>query len=164
MIWEEFKKAAPEMAALGEERFNRSGMIMLGTLRKDGWPRISPVEFLIVDGHFLMGMIPQSRKAQDLLRDPRCAIHNTVTQKDGAEGEIKLYGRAIDIRDLELRKRYCDELFAKIGWQPEEPHFHLFSIDIENASFNETRDGELIAKQWTPNEGVRIVRRWKPDV
>src|SRR5215813_1288431 len=138
MIWEEFKKAAPEMAALSEERFNRSGMIMLGTLRKDGWPRISPVEFLIVDSHFLMGMIPESRKALDLLRDPRCAIHNVITQKDGTEGEIKLYGRAMDIRDLELRKRYCDELFAKIGWKPAEPRFPLFSIDTMSASLNKT--------------------------
>jgi len=97
------------------------------------------------------------------LRDPRCAIHNVITQKDGTEGEIKLYGRAIDTRDLELRKRYCDELFAKIGWKPEEPRFHLFSMDIKSASFNETCAGELIAKQWTPNEGLRIVRRWKPD-
>jgi hypothetical protein len=162
MKWEEFKTAAPELAALGEERFNRSGMIMLGTLRKNGWPRISPVEFLIVDGHFLMGMIPQSVKALDLLRDPRCTIHNTIASKDGTDGEIKLYGRAVDIQDLELRKRYCDELFAKIGWKPEEPDFHLFSMDIESASFNESRDGVLTAKKWNLNEGLQIARQWKP--
>ena len=57
MIWEEFKKAAPELAALGEERFNQSGVILLGTLRKDGFPRITPVEAFIVDGHLYLGMI-----------------------------------------------------------------------------------------------------------
>jgi hypothetical protein len=44
MIWEEFKCDAQELAALGEERFERTGLVLLGTLRKDGWPRINPVE------------------------------------------------------------------------------------------------------------------------
>ena len=45
--WQEFKANAPELAALGEERFERTGLVLLATLRKNGWPRISPVEFVI---------------------------------------------------------------------------------------------------------------------
>jgi hypothetical protein len=161
MIWEEFKKRAPEFAALGEERFTGSGVILLGTLRKDGFPRITPVEAFIVDGHLYLGMIWQSRKATDLLRDPRCTIHNTLTQKDGTEGEFKLYGRAIEIADLEMRKRYCDTLFAQTGWKPEEPAFHLFSIDIESAAFNRVEDEAVVARRWLPESGVQVVRRWK---
>ena len=42
MIWEDFRLHAPKLAKLGEERFERSGLVLLGTLRKNGWPRISP--------------------------------------------------------------------------------------------------------------------------
>jgi hypothetical protein len=163
MIWEEFKHQAPEMAALGEERFERTGVVLLGTLKKDGWPRISPVEVLITDGHLFMGMIWRSRKALDLLRDARCAVHNAITSREGTDGEFKLYGRAIEIRDLDVRRRYGDALYAKIGWKPDEPEFHLFSLDIESASFTEFRDGELIATRWMPGGGMEVVKRWKPN-
>ncbi|MEW6128635.1 MAG: pyridoxamine 5'-phosphate oxidase family protein [Acidobacteriota bacterium] len=161
MIWEEFKKAAPELARLGETRFAASGMILLGTLRKNGFPRITPVEAFIVDGHLYLGMIWQSRKALDLLRDPRCTIHNTISKKDGTEGEFKLYGRAIAITDLAMRKRYCDTLFELIGWKPDEPEFHLFSIDIESAAFNIVEDEAVVARRWTPESGLQIVRSWR---
>lgn len=50
MRWEEFQRSDPELSALGEERFDRTGLILLGTLREDGWPRIYPVEPLITGG------------------------------------------------------------------------------------------------------------------
>ena len=70
MDWEEFRLSDPELAALGEERFDRTGLVLIATLRKDGWPRISPVEPLITDGRLYLGMMWQSRKALDLLSDP----------------------------------------------------------------------------------------------
>ncbi len=71
-MWKELKRSDPGLAALGEERFERTGLVLIGTLRKNGWPRISPVEALIAGGHLYLGMMWQSRKALDLLRDPRC--------------------------------------------------------------------------------------------
>ena len=53
--WKEFAAAAPELAAAGRERFERAGLALVGWLRKDGWPRISPVELYIVDGDLLLG-------------------------------------------------------------------------------------------------------------
>ena len=78
MDWEEFKRADPELAALGEERIEATGLVLLGTLRKNGFPRISPVEPLLTMGRLYLGMMWQSRKALDLLRDPRCTVHSTV--------------------------------------------------------------------------------------
>ena len=49
---------------------------MLGTLRADGSPRISPCEVDLVDGRLCFGMMWQSHKALDLLRDPRLAVHS----------------------------------------------------------------------------------------
>ena len=160
MNWGEFKEAAPEMAQLGEERFERSGLILLGSVRADGSPRISPVEPLIVDGEFLLGMIWQSRKALDLLRDPRCLVHSTVSDRSGEEGEFKLRGRALDVQDAEMRERYCAGLFEKIGWRPQEP-YHLFSVDIESAAFvaYEESSGEQSLKVWRPGRYNEARRR-----
>ena len=148
MTWEEFKTNAPTLAALGEERFERTGLVLLGTLRRDGWPRISPVECLIARGHLYLGMMWQSRKALDLLRDSRCSLHNAVSDKSGGEGEFKLYGRAVEVQDLEERKLYSVALYDKIGFMPEEPEYHLFSIDIESASFAMIENGEWKREIW----------------
>lgn len=150
MIWREFREAAPEMAASGEERFERTGVVLVGTIRKDGSPRISPVEPLITQGHLFLGMMWRSMKALDLLRDPRCLVHSTICNRDGSEGEFKLRGRAVDVPDSEMRERYCEALYEKIAWRPEEP-YHLFSVNIESASFIFYENEEKMVKLW-PNE------------
>ena len=148
LIWQDFKQSAPILAALGEERFQRTGLVLIATLRKDGWPRISPVEPLIADGHLYLGMMWQSRKALDLLRDPRCTVHSVVSNRDGTDGEFKAFGRAIDVQDPGMRRRYCAALYDKIGWSPEEPEYHLFSVDIESAAFIIIQNGEQDQRIW----------------
>ena len=61
-------------------------LTLVGTLRHDGWPRISPVEALVWNGQLYLGMMWRSLKARDLLRDPRCVVHTVVTDPTGAEG------------------------------------------------------------------------------
>ncbi len=147
MIWREFAQAAPEMARLGEERFDRTGVVLVGTVRKDGSPRISPVEPLITQGQLFLGMMWRSTKALDLLRDPRCVVHSTISNRDGSEGEFKLRGRAVDVRDPGMRERYSEALYEKIEWRPEEP-YHLFSVDVESAAFIAYEDEEQSLKRW----------------
>ena len=125
-----------------------------------GRPRISPVEPLIVDGELMLGMMWQSKKALDLLRDPRCLVHNTIANKDGTAGEIKLRGRALDIEDAAKRERYGEQLFQKLNWRPEEP-YHLFSVDIESVAFVKSgADGQEF-KIWRPGAPAQArVRKW----
>ena len=106
MNWEDFEKEAPGLAAFGQERLERSGLAMVGTLCKDGWPRISAVEPLITGGRLYLGMMWRSRKVLDLLRDPRCTLHSTVTDREASEGEFKLSGEAQDVQDTDLRRSY----------------------------------------------------------
>ena len=106
MRWCQFERLEPDLARLGEERFDRTGLALVGTIRADGWPRISPVEPLITDGELYLGMTWRSRKALDLLRDSRCAVNSTVSDRHGTEGELKVYGRAVDVTDPERRSRY----------------------------------------------------------
>lgn len=55
--WAGFRKAAPKLAAAAQELFHKSGVVLLGTVRKNGSPRISPVEFLLLDGEIYLGMM-----------------------------------------------------------------------------------------------------------
>ena len=146
--WQQFASLAPELAALGEAQFARTGLALVGTLRRDGWPRISPVEPFIVDGQLYLGMMWRSVKALDLLRDPRCVVHSTVSDREGTEGEFKVYGRVVDVTNLEERRRFVDAVYAAIGFRPEEPEFHCFAIAIERVAFSQIRDGEMHHLVW----------------
>jgi len=158
--WTEFSQAAPELAGLAEERFEKTGLILLGSITVDGTPRISPVEPLIVDGELMLGMMWQSQKALDLLRDPRCLVHNTIVNKDGTDGEIKLRGRASGVTDPAKRLRYGEELFKKINWRPEEP-YHLFAIDIESVAFVRSSAEGQEFKMWRAGQPLtEKTRRW----
>ena len=148
VTWQQFGAQAPELAALGEAQFARTGLALVGTLRRDGWPRISPVEPFIVEGQLYLGMMWRSVKALDLLRDPRCVVHSTVSNRDGTEGKFKVYGRAVEVNDPEERRRFGDAVFAAIGFRPEEPEFHCFAISIESVVFSQLRDSEFHRQVW----------------
>ena len=96
MNWRDFREAAPELVSLGEERFERTGLCLVGTLTAGGYPRISPIEPFIVGGELLLGMMWQSKKALDMERDPRIVVHSTVSDREGTEGDFKLHGRAVN--------------------------------------------------------------------
>ncbi len=161
MNWDEFAAAAPELAAMGRERLERTEVALLGTTRVDGSARISPLEFLFLDGEMYVGMMWQSKKALDLIRDPRCLIHSTVSNKDGKEGEFKLRGRMIDVQDPSIRERIGQESLRATGWRPPEP-YHQFVIDIEGASFVQySEDGSQTVRRWRPGQPERtMMRKW----
>lgn len=155
MDWSEFSQAAPELAELGWEHFQRHQLCMLGTLRANGWPRISPCELDLVDGRLLLGMMWHSPKALDLVRDPRCVLHSCTSDRMGTEGDFKLYGWGIDQPDPKVRDAYRVAIKTRIDWEPTEP-FHLFAIDVASAGYL-VFGGDGYAVVWTPERGVR---RW----
>jgi hypothetical protein len=156
MRWDDFAAAVPELAALGEERLRAKELCLVGTLRKNGWPRISPVEPEFVDGELMLGMMWQSPKALDLLRDPRLVVHSVVSERTGKEGDFKLYGRVVDVQDPDRRAAYRAAIKARIDWEPPEPNYHLFAIDIDSAGFV-TFDEPRYGLAWDPTGGLR---RW----
>jgi len=133
MNWRDFCAEAPSLAEHALRLFETSGVVLVGTLRKDGSPRISPVETFIVEGELCLGMMWDSLKARDLLRDNRCTVHSALKDREAADGEFKLHGRALEVTDKALCQAYCDTLAAKIGWSPAGLKFHLFKIDIQSA-------------------------------
>ena len=99
-------------------------------------------------GSLYLGMMWQSVKALDLLRDPRCVVHSTVSDRHGGEGEFKVYGRAVEVNDSGERSRFADAVYAAIGFRPEEPEFHCFAIAIESVVFSQLREGEFHRQLW----------------
>ena len=69
--WDELTKAAPDRAEAVRQRFDAYKHKTLPTLRADGSPRISGSEASFRDGELWLGMMPDSLKARDVLRDPR---------------------------------------------------------------------------------------------
>lgn len=156
MNWDAFAQACPELAALGRERFEVRELCMLGTLRANGWPRISPCELDFVDGELLLGMMWQSPKARDLLRDDRCVLHSATCDRAGTEGDFKLYCRARDVQTPAAREAYRAAIKARSDWEPSGP-FHLFSMDVESAGFVTFAEDRPLGIAWDPDRGTR---RW----
>ncbi len=160
MRWDQFVAACPELGEMARERFVRDQLVILGTLRRDGWPRLSPCEVDLAAGHLFLGMMWQSKKARDLLREPRLAVHSVTCNKEGSDGDVKLYGRAVDIDAPALRAAFREAIRARIDWAPDEPEYHLFSVDIEEAAYVVFREGTQETMVWDPRRGLR--RRPRP--
>jgi hypothetical protein len=152
--WEDFAEACPEIGTLAENRFRMHELCMLGTLRKDGSPRISPCELDFASGEMILGMMWRSRKAMDLLRDPRCVLHSCTSNREGTEGDAKIYGRAVDVRSPKLREAHREATRARLDWAPEEPDYHAFAIDVQSAGYIEF-SGKQRVLSWDPEHGRR---------
>jgi hypothetical protein len=150
MRWHEFARSCPDLAGLVRDRFEREQIFLLGTLRPDGSPRISGVECDFVGGELCTGMIWQSTKALDLRRDPRMTIHSLVPDKaheSDNQGDIKLYGRAVEVSDPARKAAYADTIHARIDWRPAEP-YHCFAFDIHRAGLVRFADGDRQVVTW----------------
>ena len=159
MNWQGFASAAPELAAFAQERLRDTGILILGTNRSDGWPRISPCEAYVVGDELMLGMMWRSKKALDLLRDPRISLATPQTHHDAPVGDLKLYGRAIEIKDRERKTRLEDVQEAAINWRPSEP-YHAFAVDIQRAGFiSFGKDRRMM--RWSVDRGVEVLRH--PD-
>jgi hypothetical protein len=153
--WAGFSDSAPELSGLVEVLILRPRLAILGTIRRDGSPRISPCEAYVVDAELLLGMMWRSKKALDLLRDPRLAVHSPQSSPDGKTGDVKLYGRAISVEDEALRTRYGDVLEATIQWRPAEP-YHLIATDIEAAGYI-TFAEDRTTLRWSASRGLERI-------
>lgn len=148
--WDELRTSAPELAELALERFRSTDLVMLGTLKRDGWPRVTPIEWTVWDGEFLIGGMWKSKKMLDLLRDPRCVVHSTTTDKNGTEGDVKLYARAAPLA-REREAPYWDHIFETIGFRPAGPA-HVFTLEFSSAGYVRFGDGQMRMLTW-PNGG-----------
>ena len=154
--WAEIETAAPELAARARAAFDAHKHKVLATLRRDGSPRISGIEATIADGELWLGMMPGSRKALDLRRDPRLALHSASDDPpdDPATwaGDAKLSGRAVEVDDPALLER--------LG-AGDQADAHLFRVDITELVHTRVGDpaDHLVIDLWREGAGLRQMRR-----
>src|SRR5205823_7929837 len=102
MRWGEFELEQTTLAELGRHRLGDPGVVLVGTIRRDGSPRLSPVEPLFWNGDLWLSMGWRTRKVADLERDPRILVHSVVIDREGTSGEYKVRGRAVPVDDTEV--------------------------------------------------------------
>ena len=154
MRWDEFEAACPDIASLAHARFVKDDLVLVGTVRADGSARISPNEPDFAVGRLFVSMMWRSKKALDLLRDPRIAVHSVPSDRMNEGGDVKLYGRVVDERDPDVRQAFREAITARIDWAPDEPDFHCFSVYVESAGYTVFGDGSH-ALAWDPARGLR---------
>jgi hypothetical protein len=157
--WAEFATLEPRLAELGRQKLAAPGVVLVGTTRADGTPRISSVEPLFWQGDLWLSMLWRSRKVADLLRDPRLLVHSIVTSRDGAAGEYKVRGLAVAEHDEKTQARYAAAMIEHAGWEPVPGVFHLFWVDVAEATFirYEEATGDQFVTRWPA--GQEFVRR-----
>jgi hypothetical protein len=159
MRWSQMTSRQPKLGKLAEERLLAPGVVLVASIRRDGTPRLSPVEPFVLDGTLWLSMLWESRKVADLIRDPRVLVHSVITNRDGGEGEFKIRGIARAEHDPQVQRQYADAVAASLGWKPEPGRCHLFDIDIENVVYIRYDDatGDQHLASWPP--GREFIRR-----
>ena len=145
MTWKDLELGDPELASFGYERLNGK-VAYLATVRKDGAPRIHPMTPIIGNGHFFVFMEPTSPKGHDLRRDPRYAIHCSVTDNSGESGEIILTGTARPVEDPELRAAA-----VRLASYSPADRYVLFEFDVDTAASTTYPNGEPVRRAWKSN-------------
>lgn len=158
MRWAEVEARQPRLAAVGVEKLGGPGVVLVGTVRRDGSPRVTPVEPFFWEGDLWLMMGLDSWKAKDLMRDRRLLVHSIVTSADGRAGEYKARGQAVLEDDLALNETVAAAVAKAKDYTPVPGRFHLFRVDIDDVTF--VRWGshnDQYLTRWPP--GVEQLRR-----
>jgi hypothetical protein len=147
--WSDVEQKAPAFALRVRELFDAHKHNTLATLRADGSPRISGIEVRFEQSELTFGSGADSRKSQDLRRDPRFALHGaTVDPVEGSEadwpGEVKIAGRAV--------------LAGPITAGPDGDRFEADITEVVHTHLNE-RATLLVIDWWTPTHGLQKLER-----
>ena len=152
--WSTFEADAPALARQVRERLDAHTHKTLATVRGDGSPRICGTETVLADGELWIGSMWEARKARDLQRDPRFALHSGSDDPPAWSGDAKLAGVVEEVTDPQ-RVRAVNGDGA-----PPGPS-HLFRLDLREVStvgLDDAREA-LVIEVWTPEGGVRRLAR-----
>ena len=149
--WAEFETAAPGLAGRVRAIFSARKHHTVATLRQDGSPRVSGIEVAFNDdGELVLGMMPGSRKLEDVTRDGRVALQalsDDPPDDDHAswQGDAKLAGVA------RLLPETPDD-------RPPGPRFGIDITEVVLTHLNHAAD-ELVIESWHPGRGERTQSR-----
>ena len=154
---------APTIAAPITDRFVATRLGLLGTVRADGSPRVSPIEVALYEGGLFVGMMPHSQKRRDVARDPRVCLLTPVADHNDVGGEGKLFGRLDHITDAARAEHILRHHAAGGEFDPESiagsPMFELF---IDSAAWQRVEGEVWTATTWNEADGLRERRLADP--
>jgi hypothetical protein len=147
--WSDVAAAEPDFAARVRALFEAQRHMTLATLRRDGSPRISGTEVRFEDGEMLLGMMPGSRKALDVGRDPRLALHSPTVDPPEADhsswgGDAKVAGLAVPTGDPDTTR--------------DAPHFRIDITEVVLTRVGSPAD-HLVIESWHPGRGLERLER-----
>lgn len=149
--WAQIAAAHPEFAGRAKDLFDVHKHKTLATLRAGGAPRISGTEISFVDDDIWMGAMLNSRKALDLRRDPRFALHGPTVDPSGEwKGDVKISGRAVEVDDGSVKER--------IG-EGGGGDYHLFRAEIEELVITSVAGNHLQVEAWREGRGLKTFTR-----
>lgn len=159
--WSQFTEEAPSISALFLRRHQATGnLCMLGTVRADGSPRISPIEPTIFEDMLVLAGMPNTRKFDDLARDPRFCLHTATVDTMVTDGDAKLFGTVTDEPDEAVHARFAQKLFDDKGFDIRGMKFdHFYLADLTGASTVEAADDHLDITIWKPGAGETVIRK-----
>jgi nitroimidazol reductase NimA-like FMN-containing flavoprotein (pyridoxamine 5'-phosphate oxidase superfamily) len=139
---------------------------VLGTIRRDGSPRLSGADPYFHDGQLRIWSMPRARKGQDLRRDPRVAVHSIPWDsrklRDGAadvgEADAKVSGTAELVSDAGAQSAFRAWLTSERGVEPPQD-WDLFTIDIDALTVISVDNGQLVIDGWSTTDGRQMMRR-----
>jgi hypothetical protein len=153
--WTEIAAEAPDLVRRVEQALDAHKHKVLATLRADGSPRVSGTELDRHEGDLYLGSMPDARKARDLQRDPRFALHSAPLDDKLADvPDVKLAGTVEEITG----EAFDAYVSAKHAQLPPGP-FHLFRLDVTEVALTRVEGDELVVESWHPGRGVQTVRR-----
>jgi hypothetical protein len=104
-------------------------------------------------------MMDRSLTGADLRRDPRCSLHSASADKNVADGDAKVTGRAREVTDEETLARFRAAFAAANGYGPPPGPMDLFRLDVVGLAFVTVENDELVIRSWTEAGGERRVAR-----
>jgi len=114
ILWSEFVIEAGELASEISGVIERYRFALIGNIRRDGTPRISPVETHVVDHDLAVVMLPQTRKAEDVRRDERVTLQSPITNAADPGAEYKLRGRGVTVNSDAHRQAIADAVDGRV--------------------------------------------------
>jgi hypothetical protein len=139
--WKDVELAEPELAAVVRATFAIRKHATMATIRRDGAPRISGTEVEFADdGEIYLGIMAGARRAADLRRDGRVAVHCPTDDTPSADpgswlGDGKITARAVEVAD------------------------HRFRLDVQSVVLTKVGSSGLEITSWCPERGRTAVQR-----
>ena len=160
------ERAEPDLAGRVRAILSSTRNAVLGTIRRDGSPRLSGADPYFHDGQLRIWSMPGARKGEDLRRDPRLALHSIPWDsrqlRDGAAhvgaADAKVSGTAVLTTDPADLASFRGWLESERGFAPPVD-WDLFTIDIDALAVISVESGQLVIDRWSTTDGRQTTRR-----